>query len=129
MQSETDLKVICKFFVQCLEEIFSISFSISLLNQLSLSSISMSQDGDNQPLICSPSCNDNDQYISASSKYSNMEANAQTYHHHHWKYIKRCRQKRFYFIFRSCKVLLPSFLILKSHARTRAKRYHERRST
>jgi len=60
MPSKTDLKVMCKFFIQCLEEIFSISFSISLSDQLSLSSISMTQDGDNQLLICSPSYNDID---------------------------------------------------------------------
>ena len=57
---KTDLKVMCEFFIQCLEEIFSISFSISLSDQLSLSSISMTQDGDNQLLICSPSYNDID---------------------------------------------------------------------
>jgi hypothetical protein len=106
MQSKTDLKVICKFFVQCLEEIFSISFGISLLNQLSLSRISMSQDGDNQPLVCSPSCK-RCWSRSASSKYSNMEANAPTYHHYHWKNTSKVQTKRSYFIFRSGKILLP----------------------
>lgn len=53
----TNLKITREFFVQGLEEIFSIGLGISFSDKLPLSSIPMSQDRYNQLLVSSPTCN------------------------------------------------------------------------
>lgn len=56
INARTNLKVTWEFFVQYLQEIFSICFGISFSNALALSNTSMTQNRYDQILICSPPC-------------------------------------------------------------------------